>query len=399
MDLDRISNLCMSISTEWRDIQIIYKNRRGKDKSLIIPLIITGSNGVYIFLDEYAKEDVKEIYQKLENVLNIRNDGLYLFFYKSINIEDSENLTAWAYDPIHHEFLELEDLYDAFDIFYYNHYIPQAELHYYKFNSLEDYFVIQEIEIERELELEEDEERYVRPILSSNKVEHIEKKLDKLLSSGRKDGKYTYYEDGSMTVNKIVRSPDAWKKPWESYTETRTYDYPCSDEDGDKTFLITALGGWFGLHKFRNGKFMQGLLYLLSCGCCCMFYFIDMVAVMTGNYTTISNLYFRAQSGRVERAQTVTYNRPIKNKKLFLLAPIMALVSLLLLNYVYIPVYEYSGEVVAGIVQSVYEETLSNGNNIEKITGFSNEDFEQYKEILEGLETLPIETTTNEHDQ
>lgn len=395
MDLDRISNLCMSISTEWRDVQIIYKNKKGKDKSLIVPLLITGSNGIYIFIDELFKEDVKEIHQQLEKLFNIRNDGLYLFFYNSDNSNEGEDdtLTAWVYDFVHHEFLELEDLYDAFDVFYYNHYIPQAELHCYHFNSLIDYFTLQEVEIERELELEENDERYIKPIISSDKVEYIEKKLEELLSSGRKEGKYTYYEDGTMTVNKIVRSPDGWKKPWESYMETKTYDYPCSYEEGDKTFLITALGGWFGVHKFRTGKFVQGIFYLLSCGCCCMFYFIDMVAVMTGNYATTNSHYFRSPSGRVEKAQIITYNRPVKNKKLFLLAPIMAIISILLLNYAYLPAYEYGSKAVSSIVQELYEEKINNGNNIKNISGLSDEDFEQYKEILESLETVSTETT------
>lgn len=394
MDLDRISALCMSISTEWRDIQITYKNRKGREKSLIIPLIIAGSNGIYIFIEESNKKDVKEIYEHFEKLLNVRNDGIYLFFYNSDhnNINDEDNYTGSAYDSIHHEFLELEDIYDAFDIFYYNHYIPQAELHYYQFNSYADYFKLQEIEFERELEIEEDDQRYIKPVIPSDKIKHIEKKLEEILSSGRKEGKYTYYEDGTMTVNKIVRSPDAWKKPWESYMETKTYDYPCSDEEGDKTFLITAFGGWFGLHKFRTRKFIGGLFYLFTCGCCCMFYFIDMIAVMTGNYTTTNNHYFRAPSGRVEKAQTVIYNRPVKNKKLFLIAPIMAIISLLLLNYAYLPAYEYGSKAVSEIVQSVYEEKINNGKNIENITGLSDKDFEQYKEILEDLEFSQTET-------
>lgn len=389
MNLDRISGICLSISTDWRDIQIIYKNKRWRDVSLIVPLIIVGSNGVYVFLEKLYQKDVKEIYQQLENLLNIRNDGLYLFFFSDDNnVKEDEACQGLAYDQIHHEFYELDDIYDAFDIFYYNHYIPQSEIHYYNFNSFEDYFKLQEVEIEKESEDEEDVAKYVKPVLSSSKVEFVEKKLEELLSAGKKEGKYTYYNDGSITVNKIVRSPDAWKKPWESYTETRTYDYPCSDEDGNKTFLITTFGGWFGLHKFREGKFIQGLFYLLSCGCCCIFYFIDMFAVMTGNYTITNNHYFRSKSGRVEKSQTVIYNRPVKNKKLFLLAPIMAICSFLLLKFAYVPAYEYGSKAISTIIQSTYIDKLSD----DKIHEISENEFEQYREFLEDLEMLPVES-------
>lgn len=386
MDINRLSSLCLDISTEWQDIQITYKNKRYKEKTVIIPLIYTGSNGIYVFLPENNKNDILYIYQELEKTFNIRGDGLFLFCYKSndsSNVDELEDESVFVYDSIAHTFLEFDNLYDAFDIFYYNHYIPQADLPYYKFDSFEDYFEIQEISIERDEDEDGNKTRYVRPIISSQKLEFIEKKLEEMLQAGRKEGKYTYYPDGSMTVNKLVKSPDAIRRPWESYMEQSTYDYPCSDEDGNKTFLLTTLTGWFGFHKFRERKIFQGLLYLLSCGGCCMFYFLDVIAVMTGNYFTTNSHYFRTDSGKVDRVKTKTYNRPVKNKKLFLVFILMIPLTLGLLKYAYVPAYKYGTDAVSSIVQEVYKNKIVEESGINGFENISEEDLEEYFNSIE----------------
>lgn len=364
MDIEKLSNLCLDITTEWQEVQLSYKNRNFKEKIIMIPLVYTGSNGIYVFLEEKYKNDVNYIYQELERIFNIRGDGLYLFFYEKKEAdEDYECCRGWAYDVLNKNFIELADIYEAFDIFYYNHYIPQAELPFYTFKSFEDYFEIHEISMEKDEETEDEESnRYVRPMLSSSKVKYAEEKLVEILSSGIKKGNYTYYNDGRITVKKIAKGLDSWKKPWESYTEQKTYDFPCSDEEGEKTFLRTLMGGWFGLHKFKDKKFLQGLLYLISCGGCCMFYFIDVIAVMTGNYFTTSNHYFRGDYGKVQRVQSKVYNRPIKNKKLFLLFPIMIILTLCLLKYVYVPFYEYGSLAISEFIQEIVSNSLNKVN-------------------------------------
>lgn len=346
INIERLSNLCLDISTEWNDIQVTYRNKTYKEKTITIPLIYTGSNGIYVFLEEQYKKDVIFINQELEKMFGIRGEGLYLFFFAENNDEintdkssEDDILPAWAYDSENKCFVELTDLYDGFDIFYYNHYIPQSELIYYNFKNFEDYFRIQEIELEYELEEEVEEfSKYVRPIIPSKKLEDAEKVLEEKLFSGVKKGKYTYHTDGTVTVKKPMQSNSKFSKVLSSYLEEPSYyDFPCSDEDGDKSFLMMVIGGWFGLHKFRDGKFWHGLLYSLSCGGFCMGYFIDVVSAMTGNYFIENSHYFRDSVGKVERAQTRTFYRPVKNKKLFLLVPLMAVVALAMLQFVYLP--------------------------------------------------------------
>ena len=87
MDVERLSGLCLDISTEWQNVQITYKNKHQKEKLVDISLIYTGSNGVYVFLEEKYKDDATLIYQELENLFRIRGDGLYLFFYNEDNKE------------------------------------------------------------------------------------------------------------------------------------------------------------------------------------------------------------------------------------------------------------------------------------------------------------------------
>lgn len=44
-----------------------------------------------------------------------------------------------------------------------------------------------------------------------------------------------------------------------------------------KMFLITLLGGWFGLHKFIEGKKGLGVLYLFTVGLCGIGWIVDTV--------------------------------------------------------------------------------------------------------------------------
>lgn len=369
MDIDRISDIALDITTEWRDVQVLYLGER-KEKDVIVPLILSGSNGIYVFIDSKLIEDAKEIYLTLKNIFHLRDSELYLFFGgDDETIENGETLcSGYAYDPEKAEVLEFRDLYKVYEIFYYNHLIPQADLGLYDFRKFRDYFEVKEIERAEEVE-EAEEHKYVKPFVSSERLESVELKLAEMLSSGIKKGKYTYYPSGRVTVKKLVGGNTLF-----SSLSTKVYDYPCLDETGDYTYLTTAFGGWFGLHKFKQGDVKQGILYLLTCGGFCVFHLLDILSLLLKDYKVVKRHYFRNDADKIEKSEERIYARPIENKKLLLTIPLAILLSFGMLKTVYFSVYDCIFDKTTGIIEKVSISYLEKQGNYRDIEEILNED-------------------------
>lgn len=94
---------------------------------------------------------------------------------------------------------------------------------------------------------------------------------------GGTNGEYTY-KDGSLYVSKSIASGFPFgnlpEKVW----------FRCMESDGDGFFRIVLFGGLFGIHKFVTRQYMQGILYLITCGGCGVFYLYDLIAIQIKAY-------------------------------------------------------------------------------------------------------------------
>lgn len=285
-----------------------------------IDLLFTGSNGIYACV----KQEDERIYDAIKNKLCLRDGQLFLFV-----ISDGD--TGSFYDHTV-GFVEMENVYDAFQNCYYNHLIPQADLYHISFCQPSDYCKRVEYEVTCE-NYEEDADQYVAPVISEQQLLAIRKRLDAILEEPVYDGNYRIYPDGRMELKRIVTESVAGIS---TFVEKGTAYFPCMETDGDQFFLITLFGGLLGLHKFKTGNYLRGIIYALTFGCCGIFYILDLISIITGGYSYRMILQDRS-SGVVKYQRKQFYSRPLKNKKRAIFLTILAaVVAFILVKFVYI---------------------------------------------------------------
>ncbi len=146
---------------------------------------------------------------------------------------------------------------------------------------------------------------------------------------------YRYTEDGVLLVRKTEsgRTGDI-----EAMIENRELWYRCSEIDPDSQYLKVVIGGWFGLHKFLEGSWMQGIFYLLTCGCFGVFYFCDLLALFCGNYFYKEVTYTDEGQG-IERRMQKVYYAPLENRKRAVWLALLAVgILIVAICFVYQPI-------------------------------------------------------------
>lgn len=62
-----------------------------------------------------------------------------------------------------------------------------------------------------------------------------------------------------------------------------------SKRSGMVTLLLAVFLGWIGIHRFYVGKMGTGVLYLFTGGCLAIGWIIDIIKIVTGNFTDKEN--------------------------------------------------------------------------------------------------------------
>lgn len=167
-----------------------------------------------------------------------------------------------------------------------------------------------------------------------------------------KDEKYRITRDGVMLVRK---SEGVCFGEMSTVLGNREVWYRCSEKEPMKQYITMALGGWFGLHKFLEKKYWQGLFYLLTCGCFGVFYLYDLLLMVVGDYSYKAVSYTEEDEG-VKRTMQRIYYRPLEDKKKCLLWFVMALGILFLAIFlIYQPVGTF---VLEGVLSEVIDMVL-----------------------------------------
>lgn len=315
-----------------------------------IPLMFTGINGAYICMDDVSSDDLcKTVYDATKKKLGLKDNQLFLF-----KIADDDSGSFYDYM---NGFVQMEDIYGAYQNCYANHLIPQADLFHIQFDSPSSYCECVEYEPLCD-NYEEDAESYIVPVISEKQMAVVEKKLVDIFEEPVQDGQYRIYPDGRMEVKRTVTQSVAGIS---TFMETGTVYYPCMDVEGDKFFLLTFLGGWLGVHKFKTGNYLKGLFYALTCGCCGVFYVLDLLSILFGGYN-YSMISCDRSRGTVEFQKKKFYSRPLKNKKRAILLTIAAVaVVFLLVNFIYIPALENVNVFVANVLsETKFADELAN---------------------------------------
>lgn len=321
-----------------------------KIDSHTVPLMFTGINGVYVCVDAVSSDEVcKAMFDATKKKLGLRDGQLFLF-----KIADDDSGSFYDYT---NGFAPMENIYAAYENCYANHLIPQADLFHIQFETPSSYCKCVEYEPSCD-NYEEDAESYITPVISEKQLTAVEKRLVDILDEPVQNGQYRTYPDGRMEVKRAVTKSVAGIS---TFIETGTVYYPCMDVEGDKFFWLTFLGGCFGIHKFKTGNYLKGLFYLLTCGCCGVFYILDLISILLGGYN-YSMINCDRSKGTVEFQRKKYYSRPVQNKKRAILLLIVAVViAFLLVKFIYIPVIENINVFVASILsETKFADELAN---------------------------------------
>ena len=315
-----------------------------------IPLLFTGMNGVYVCIPAGNSDSFDtELYTSIRNKLGLRDTQIFLFRVAS---DDA----GCFYDYIN-GFTAMENIYEAYQNCYVNHLIPQTDLYHITFDTPASYCEPVNYEPERE-SYEEDADTYVLPIISEKLIVSVEQKLVDIQNAPVQSGNYRTYLDGHMEVKRTVTQSVAGIS---TFVESGTAYFPCMDMDGDKFFMLTFLGGLFGVHKFKTGNYLKGLFYLLTCGCAGVFYVLDLVSILLGGYN-YSMIVTDKSRGTVEFQKKRFYSKPLQNKKkaaLLILAAIA--VAFVVVTVFYIPVLDYVNVFVSSLLSDTgFAEDLAN---------------------------------------
>lgn len=306
-----------------------------KEKDVLVdvsPLII-GHYGIYAFIDNI--EDAAQTRAYILHKFKMR-ENVFVF----AELEGG----GTYYDADNNTYIDFENLYEGLSAFRQNHKIPECFKHKYKFKTTEDYFE----DVYKSLENEEDEDDlYIRPLISNSKLDDIAEILENYDEEPITQGKYIYYPDGSMRVKKFVSS---------GLMGGSECTFPCSDDNPNKTYWLTVIFGWTGYHKFINGKWGQGLLYLLTCGLMGILPLFDLSSMLFGDYYFTDVNYDMGLDRKVTRSAQRIYMRPLEKKWLCALGILLSLgIIFLVSNFVYTPIVAGLGELLATLAENSNE--------------------------------------------
>ena len=167
----------------------------------------------------------------------------------------------------------------------------------------------------------------------------------------RGNEKYRYAEDGVFLVRK--NEAFVWGGLGTMHPDREMW-YLCSNEDPDRYFRRMALLGWFGWHRFREGAWVSGIFYLLTCGCFGVFYLSDLLSMLSGKYFYREITYVQGED-RIGRRMRKIYYRPLEDRGrglLFLVAAVLVLV--VAVCFIYLPMIGLLSNVLSDFLGAVW---------------------------------------------
>lgn len=297
-----------------------------KIKDNIISLLIVGINGLYVFLDDLDEKINRTIIDNIITLLHLDKSELFYFI-----ISDTEE-DGFFYDYKQDKFIKYDDIYNAYSNCYDNHLIYEADLNSINFETNLSY--LEDIDYKTSLTEDEEADAYIEPVLGAQQCNNIISILDKEKEKPEIKGKYLYYPDGTVKTKRVTTKDISLKGfvTIPTYIEDGEKIYKCMDIDPDKYFYYTLFGGWFGLHKFMSKNILSGILYLLSFGCCGIFWIYDLLSIIMGNYYSTSV----EETDEKDLVNQRYYLKPVQNKLKYIIFTVIAgLITFIFVKYFY----------------------------------------------------------------
>ena len=159
----------------------------------------------------------------------------------------------------------------------------------------------------------------------------------------------SYYEDGIRYEKHTVYSGllgiisgEAW--------------YPVAEDDPDRFFLLTLLGGPLGLHKFKSGQIVAGILYFLTFGGLGVLYITDLLSLLFGTYHLKQTVYTEDEQGQLQkRTRRIYMGKPKR-------APGKLMITVLAVFFTYFAVrfgyIRFMGKAYAQMAKAAYEKII-----------------------------------------
>lgn len=264
-----------------------------------VTLLSLASNGIFIFFlsksDDLTliKKDLLDFSQKYL----LPPTGVFCFV---------RTPTQDLFLDDNHKLISIEYMQDRFENLYENTLRPQVDLNYIKFPSTVDMLFAPDTPSEYKDDNGEfliientGDPSFIAPLVSSSIIRRTYSKLEDTLK--------TSYENGIMTDSNGQRY-----KRYSTRTKLFGYSYrddwyPIAEDNSDKFFLFTILGGIVGLHKYRTGEFMQGFLYTLTFGGFGIFYIFDVLAMFSGSYFVTTTDYSEDDRGKLHQIKSKVF--------------------------------------------------------------------------------------------
>ena len=161
------------------------------------------------------------------------------------------------------------------------------------------------------------------------------------------DGTKYIQKDSDLKIGKI-NTGLIGRKMW----------YRVSEILPEKVACYIAFGGSVGLHKFMNGEFGQGFLYLLTSGFGGILPVLDLIALFTGGYSYQEVIYYQEECGIQRRSEKIYVERCCGLFKCLLAIGITLAVGILWTHFVYASALELVIQLITEIGINIAETQM-----------------------------------------
>ncbi len=257
-----------------------YKNKP-VNKDIKISQVFICKNGIFVFLS--SKTDDKTVIK--DSIYDMRTK--YMMPANATFVFVRTEAKDYFFDDDNSNIFTISNMADRFECLLTNTVRPQVDINYIRFNSKFEMLFEPELPDEYKndngepLEMDiEEAELFVQNKLTNYTMDLISKKLESAVEENDSSSRVKYDADGNKYIKRSV------KKMFNMYAVNDEW-YPVASDDPKQFFIMSVLGGWFGIHKFKSKDYTQGLFYLLTCGGFGIFYVFDILQMVTGSYYVI----------------------------------------------------------------------------------------------------------------
>ena len=277
-------------------------------RDVFIKCAAVNNNGAFFFIpadDRINDKEAETITGKVQSFFSLNADNSFIFF--------AGEREAYLFDAGKGRLLPLPDLEEAFLNLYGNLLIPYVDFREAGFDGINDLIMPAEEPAERKEQKEAGEPSYVRYLLDTRKAEEV-CRVCAGIENNERPGNGTYTdEDGTEYILRHSEQRIGGENGINTGLVGGRRWYRVSDDDPDMLLSFAIFGGWFGLHKFRQGEVSEGILYLMTCGCLGVLPATDILMMLAGNYSYHEVDYYDDEKGNLCRTKTKVYmKRPSK---------------------------------------------------------------------------------------